>query len=101
MSADVQRKLGQRVGTLRKVRELTQEQLAERCGFTSKSISEIERGRVNVPLGTLATIARNLGVTLSEITLGVDGSVPREVRSLEQLLAGRSRKEHAAIAKVL
>lgn len=94
-------RLGRRVSAIRNNRGFTQEQLAERCSFTVKSISSIERGLVNVPLATLATIARGLGVSISELTLGIDGTPPREVRTVEQFFAGRSRKEQAAVAKVL
>jgi transcriptional regulator with XRE-family HTH domain len=101
MKPQVQLRLGRRVSAIRNAHGYTQEQLAERCSFTVKFISSIERGLVNVPLATLAAIARALGVSISELTLGVDGSPPRELRSLEQLFAGRSRKEQAAVAKLL
>lgn len=101
MKSDVQSRLGHRVSALRSARGYTQEQLAERCGFTVKFISSIERGLVNVPLVSLATIAKGLGVSISELTLAIDGTLPREVRTLEQLLAGRGRKEQAAIGRVL
>jgi len=101
MKSDVQTRLGRRVSSLRDARGYTQEQLAERCGFTVKFISTIERGLVNVPLVTLAAIARGLGVSISELTLAIDGTLPRELQKLEQLLAGRGRKEQVAIGRVL
>ena len=67
--ADVLKRLGRRVNAFRTSRLLTQEQLAERCDFTSKFISEIERGLVNVPVATLARVGAALGVTVA--TLGV------------------------------
>jgi transcriptional regulator with XRE-family HTH domain len=100
MKADVKKRLGRRVLALRLARGYTQEQLAERCAFSGKFISAIERGRVNVPLLTLADVARGLGVTTSELTLAIDGAPPREVTSFEQLLAGRGRKEQIGIARV-
>lgn len=101
MKLDVQVRLGRRMSDLRRRCGFTQEFLAERTGFTVKYISSIERGKVNAPLLTLASIAQALGSSLSELTLGVDASVPREVRNLEQLLAGRTRVEQAAITRVL
>jgi transcriptional regulator with XRE-family HTH domain len=97
MQLDVQRRLGHRVRELRQRRDFTQEQLAERCELTAKSISTIERGKVNVPLSTMAMIAKVLGVTISELTLGVDAAIPRELRAVEQLLAGRSRTQQTRI----
>ena len=100
-AVDVQQRLGRRIRDARKRQILTQEELAERCGLTPKSISEIERGHVNVPLQTLWTIAKELDVTLSELTFGIDVAVPREVRTLEGLFAGRTRDELLALVKVL
>ena len=101
MKFDVQGRLGERVGTLRRRSELTQEQLATRCGYSAKFISEIERGKVNVPLVTLSTLARALGATASEVLLGVDTALPRELRTLEQLIAGRPPAQQKAIVRVL
>jgi transcriptional regulator with XRE-family HTH domain len=100
MKLDVQLRLGRRVRDLRLRRRYTQEQLAERCSFTPKYISSIERGEVNVPLLTMATIAQALHASISELTLGIDVAVPREVRALEQLLAGLPRVQQATIARM-
>jgi transcriptional regulator with XRE-family HTH domain len=101
MKLDLQLRLGRRVSELRRRRRYTQEQLAERCGFTVKFISSIERGKVNVPLRTMAMIAEALSASVSELALGIDVAVPREVKTLEQLLAGRPRVQQAAITRVL
>ena len=98
---DVPKRLGRRVSSFRTTRGYTQEQLAERCGFTSKFISEVERGLVNVPIVTLAKIGNALGVSLSELTLGVDGGMPNVAREGGAIYAGRSRAEQTAIAKLL
>jgi transcriptional regulator with XRE-family HTH domain len=100
MKSNVQRKLGRRVSELRGSRGYTQEQLAERSGFTVKFISSIERGLVNLPLASLAAVAQGLGVSISELTLAIDGPRPREVRTLEQLLAGRGRREQFLLSRV-
>jgi transcriptional regulator with XRE-family HTH domain len=101
MRADIQRRLGERVRTVRLRLGFTQEQLAERCGFTVKFISSIERGKVNVPLVTLCTVARALRTSASELLVGVDVPLPREYRSVEQLVAGRLPGQQAAIVRVL
>ena len=101
MKLDIQLRLGRRVSDLRRRCGYTQERLAERCGCTVKFISSIERGKVNVPLRTMATIAEALSSSLTELTLGVDVAVPREAKTLEQLLAGRPRVEQAGISRVL
>lgn len=99
--SDVPKRLGRRISTYRSARGYTQEQLAEKCGFTSKFISEVERGRVNVPIVTLARIGMALGATLSELTLGVDGAHANVARDGSAIYAGRSRHEQAAISKLL
>ena len=80
---------------------MTQEQLAERCECTSKTISFIERGKVNVPLVTLCALARALRTTASELLVGVDAPLPRDFRSVEQLVAGRPPSQQAAVVRVL
>ena len=100
-AVDVQQRLGRRIRDARRRHILTQEELAERCHLTPKSISEIERGRVNVPLQTLWSIAKELDVTLSELTFGIDVTIPREVKTLEGLFAGRTREDLLALVKVL
>ena len=99
--SELTRRVGRRVSAFRAARGYTQEQLAERCGFTSKFISEVERGLVNVPIVTLARFGNALGVTLSELTLGVDGAMPNVARDGGAIYAGRSRGEQAVIAKLL
>jgi transcriptional regulator with XRE-family HTH domain len=99
--SDVPKRLGRRVSAFRRMRGYTQEQLAERCGFTSKFISEIERGLVNVPVVTLAKVGSALGVTISELTLGIDGGMPHVAREGGAIYAGRTRGEQAAIARLL
>jgi transcriptional regulator with XRE-family HTH domain len=101
MKFDVQSRLGERARYFRRRRAITQEQLAERCGFTAKYISHVERGVVNVPLMTLAAIAKALEVTMSELTVGIDGALPHVARESAEIYAGRPRAEQAAIGRLL
>jgi transcriptional regulator with XRE-family HTH domain len=61
---------------LRQARRLTQEQLAERSGLSDKFIGEVERGRGNPTLTTLAALSEALGVGLVDL-LGFEGDRPR------------------------
>ena len=66
MSKDVQRLVGKQVVLLRKERDLTQAQLAERVGVATETVSRLERG-VSVPsLKTLEAICNALHVTLED-----------------------------------
>ena len=47
------------VKRLRRLRGWSQEQLAEQVGNTEKHISQIERGKVNVGIDVLASIAKS------------------------------------------
>ena len=59
--------VGIRIQTLRKLRGLTQEQLAEAIGKTVETISNIERGKKLPGLATLNDIKTALKVHLSEL----------------------------------
>ena len=57
-------RIGQRIAELRKEQNLTQTQLAERCGLQQAHIARIETGRYSVGLDTLTQIATALGRTV-------------------------------------
>lgn len=63
----LQRKLGQRIAALRKIRKLTQEQLAEAVDCSVEFISLVERG-VNAPsVAGLAKFAKVLKVEVRDL----------------------------------
>ncbi|HUZ07298.1 MAG TPA: helix-turn-helix transcriptional regulator [Candidatus Paceibacterota bacterium] len=63
----LQRKLGQRIASLRKARKLTQEQLAEAVGCSVEFISLVERG-VNAPsVAGLEKFAKALKTEVGEL----------------------------------
>lgn len=59
------RALGARVRATRLRQRLTLEQASERMGLDLKHLQKIEAGQLNATLGTLARIARGLGVSLT------------------------------------
>lgn len=61
------RRVGQRVRALRRLRRLTQEQLAERIERSVDTVSSIERGKVAPGLETLVRLATALEVTVLEL----------------------------------
>lgn len=63
--------IGQRIKTIRKAREMTQEQLAEALSVSVGYVSQIERGVTKVSLDTLSAIAGSLGCDLAELVTGV------------------------------
>lgn len=55
---------GKRVAELRAMRGMTLQDLADKCGYTSRSsIKKIESGKVNVPTQKVKAIADALGVS--------------------------------------
>lgn len=64
---DMRKLVGENVRRVRRAREMTQEQLAERSGFTQQYISDLERGRRNPTVVSLFEIAQALGSTPIEL----------------------------------
>ena len=62
MNKELQRqRIGQRIAEIRRVRGLTQQDLADRTGIQPNHICRIEQGRYNVGFDTLQLIAEALG----------------------------------------
>jgi transcriptional regulator with XRE-family HTH domain len=59
--------VGKRIEALRRKKGLTQENLAEMVGLSMKHVGEIERGRVNPTLASLAGISKALGISLVDL----------------------------------
>lgn len=63
--------LGNRIATVRRERGVTQEQLAEKTGFTSITIGYIEQGRRSPRIATVFKIAECLRVPVAELFKGL------------------------------
>lgn len=59
--------IGLRIKNLRRAEGLSQEELAEKMGISSKYLSSIERGKENPTLDTLIKLANALKIEPSEI----------------------------------
>lgn len=75
--SDIGKRLGQRIRELRTQRpeKWTQEDLAERAKISVSFLSMIERGERIAHVETLAALSQALGVSLSELFAGTDGSI--------------------------
>lgn len=62
---------GKRVATLRKTRNVTQQQLAEDIGVSVVTVAYIETGKQWVRPKTLGKIAKSLKVNISDLFSGV------------------------------
>jgi transcriptional regulator with XRE-family HTH domain len=65
VSMDDIQKIAERIRRLRQYHNLTQQELADRCGFSNGMISKIENARISIPIATLSKIAKSLDVKLS------------------------------------
>lgn len=61
------RAFGLRVQQLRKMRNISQEQLAHHVGYSRAHMGFIEQGRISVPLVRIFRIADTLGVKPAEL----------------------------------
>lgn len=71
---DMRRLVGRNVRRVRQSKGLTQEQFADRSGFSQQYLSGLEQGRRNPTVVTLYELARALGVSHVELVLPDDGA---------------------------
>jgi len=66
---DMRKLVGRNVRRLRTAQNLTQEQFAERSGFSQQYISDLERGRRNPTIVSLYELAQALNASPTELLL--------------------------------
>ncbi len=66
------RALGAQIRALRKAKDLTQEELAEKCDFDPTYISLLERGERNPPFSTLCKLAERMGRPVRDLVATVE-----------------------------
>ncbi|MEG3038579.1 MAG: helix-turn-helix transcriptional regulator, partial [Clostridia bacterium] len=62
--------IGKKIKEQRKLKGLTQKELAEKTGISLSAIEKYERGRLNPSLGKVKEIAEALDVTIQELIVG-------------------------------
>lgn len=67
LKKQVRERIGGRVATLRKLKGMTQEQLAQAAGLQRTHVSRIEAGKYAVTLDVIQAIAEALGMTVDII----------------------------------
>lgn len=65
MNCNINKVFGKKVAELRKMRHLSQEELAERCNVHRTYIGSIERGEKSPTLNTIEKIAKGLNVCIN------------------------------------
>ena len=77
--------LGEQLKKARKDRDLTQEQLAERAGLSTRHIAKIEKGEVNPSFEVLSTLVKTLGVSFDAIFDPASEQVEAELQEIAGL----------------
>jgi transcriptional regulator with XRE-family HTH domain len=95
--------VGRRIRSLRKVRGLSQEQLAERAEMGSKYLSRIETGQENPTLDIFLRLSHGLAVDPYELLqFEHEGERSRQLRKKLERLIGEVKEENLArIVRVL
>ncbi len=70
---DMRRLVGENFARIRRERGHTQEQVAERSGFSQQYISGLEQGRRNPTVVTLFELAQAIGTTPPELITPLRG----------------------------
>ena len=91
-------KIGSFLRELRKEKELTQEQLAEKFGVSSRSVSRWENGNTMPELGILVELADYYGVDIKEI---IDGERKSESMEKEEKETLKKVADYAEVEKKL
>jgi transcriptional regulator with XRE-family HTH domain len=82
---EAKRAIGIRVREIRKLRGLTQEQLAELLDRSVEAVSLLERGQVSPNFETLERLGERLGISLKDLVDVPGGDNPRQAELIIQL----------------
>ena len=63
----IEMRFGQRVKELRLKQNISQEELAFRCGLSKNYISDVERGTRNISLRSIEKIADGFAINIKEL----------------------------------
>ena len=80
--------LGSRIRELRLKKGFSQESFADHCGLHRTYMGGIERGERNLTVQTVLTVARGLGLTMSELFSGIE----KQAESAKQSSKSKSER---------
>jgi transcriptional regulator with XRE-family HTH domain len=87
--------LGLRIRQLRRERNISQEELAHRCALHRTYLSDLERGSRNISFLALSALAWGLGLSVSELTRGVETGGPESpFRTVPEVAAQKESLHH-------
>lgn len=99
---EVLRKLGARMRDLRLERKMSLARLQQQGGLTPSQMSSVERGRVQVTLGTVSAVANALGMpTFMVLLLPDEDPMSAVLEEIRQAYGGDWRRAAFVIAGAL
>jgi transcriptional regulator with XRE-family HTH domain len=92
-AAQLRRRLGARIRTLRDDRNLTQEVIAGRIGVSPKYVSQLECGQRSPSWETVVAIAHHgFETKVAALMFGIDEELEVDIQDLVEVLAGRPKE---------
>ena len=87
--------LGQAIKALRLKNQMTQTQLAERCGISTNAVSSLETGKSYPPKGTVERLCEAFGIPQSYFLMSTieESDFPEDKRLLYSVLLEPLRNE--------
>ena len=94
--------IGQRIRKIRKAKDLSQEQLAEKIGISNTHMSHIETGNTKLSLPVLVAISSVLDTRTDELLFDVPQSIhPASSENINRILSSCSSKQIRIIEDVV
>lgn len=79
------RELGKRINEIRKIKRITQEDLAEKADLTVSYISKIETGKKNPTIAVIEKIAHAMGVGIYQLFISLEPELMSDRTILEKI----------------
>lgn len=99
--SELLRLTGKNIREIRNAQKLTQQELAEKAGISSKYLGEIERAEVNLSVDVLGLIGKGLGVDACMlIASDVDTEESQKIHDIEMILHALD-SEHVELLYIL
>lgn len=81
MNMSISKELGLKIRFYRKEKRMTQEELAEICGFHPTYIGQLERGEKNASVETLYRVSKGLNISMCSLLDKIESSLNRQEES--------------------
>lgn len=92
--------IGDKLYKIRKNKGLTQAEVAEKAELSDRTYADIERGGVNMRIGTLLRICRALNVTPNDVLMA-DNNIEITEQHIANTIKNCTNKEKETVLKML